>query len=608
MFMRLVILLQVLFLSHLLWSQCSPTNTSCATATPLTVNASCTPGSTCGGDVLPSGLSTACTLFNVPNPGVWYSFVASASEMNIYLNNVAPLACFNRVLVFEGACGSLTEVDCIESTPINSTADMFIGLNTLTPGNTYSIFVGHRVNGCTVDFNFCISVSTAGVSNDDPCDANPLSLNVPCTFSSFLNNGATASPGIPAPGCAGYVGEDVWFSLTVPSSGEVEVDFDSGIITDAGAAAYNGTCSSLSLIACDDNSSNNGNMPLLLLSGLTPGETIWIRVWENGGDVSGTFDICATDPSATPVNDDPCDAQNISVNATCEFDTYTNVGATNTIGAPAPGCGNYIGSDVWFSLTVPTSGNVQVDVSGIVMVDPDAAAYSGSCGSLTLLDCNDYAVFTAPFNPTLTLIGLTPGETIWIRVWDYGNDSNGSFEICATELAACDPTNEICANAIPLTVGAACVNGSTCGGGSVESFSCDPGSQNEAVWYSFTATQTEMLLTASTTQIGGCAIVTSVFSGTCGSLTEIDCNNDVDDNSAIALTGLTVGTSYYIQVSFSAGSPCAAFIDFCIAVEESPCLGDGSNNTCADSDPFCTGAVYTYCHNTGIPSSGALGC
>ena len=143
--------------------------------------------------------------------------------------------------------------------------------------------------------------------------------------------------------------------MTVPVSGEVEVDFDVGTITDGGAAAYSGICSSLSLISCDDNSSDNGNMPLLSLSGLVPGETIWIRVWENGGDVSGIFDICATDPSATPDNDDPCDAQSINVNSTCQFETFTNIGATNTIGAPAPGCANYQGSDVWFSFTVPLS-------------------------------------------------------------------------------------------------------------------------------------------------------------------------------------------------------------------------------------------------------------
>ena len=439
--MRIIVIFLLLFTPYFLSGQCSQTNTSSATATPLTINATCESGSTCNGANLPAGTATSCTLFNVPNPGVWYSFVATDAEMNVIVDNVSPLACFNRVLVFEGACGALTEVGCAQSTPLNSTDGLFIGLTTLVPGNTYTIFIGHRTNACgAFYFNFCVSVTTAGVSNDEPCDATEISLNVPCTFSSFLNNGASASLGIPDPLCANYVNDDVWFSLTVPASGEVEVDFDSGGITDGGAAAYEGICSSLFLIACDDNSSSNGNMPLLSLSGQTPGATIWIRVWENGGDVSGSFDICATDPSATPSNDDPCDAENIAVNTSCVFETFTNEGATNTVGAPAPGCANYQGSDVWFSFTVPASGNVQVDVSEIGMDDPDAAAYSGSCGALTLIACEDGTAVN-DWNPTLTLIGLTPGETIWIRVWSYGNVVNGSFELCATELAACDPTN-----------------------------------------------------------------------------------------------------------------------------------------------------------------------
>ena len=605
--MRITVFLFAIFCSSLLRGQCTQTNTSCAAATALTVDASCISESTCDGLPL-SGGTTTCTLAGVPNRGVWYTFVATATDMNIVVNT-EDAACFNRVIVFEGSCGALTEVGCSQSNPLNSTDSFFLDFTTLVIGNTYTIFVGHRLNGCgDLYYDFCISVNTStGVVNDDPCDAVSLGINVPCTFENFLNFGATASTGITDPGCANYVGGDVWFSATAPASGELEFDFDAGTISDGGAAAYSGTCSALSLISCDDNSSTDDDMPLLSLNGLTPGETIWIRVWENGGDVSGSFDICATDPSVTPSNDDPCDAQSISVNTTCQFETFTNDGATSSVGPPAPGCANYQGSDVWFSLTVPGSGNVEVDVSEIGMDDPDAAAYSGTCGSLILIDCDDGP---APdFNPTLTLIGLTPGETIWIRVWSYGNVQNGTFEICATELAACDPTNPTCADAISLTVGASCINGSTCGGGAVQSFSCDPSNQhNEAVWYSFVATQTEMLVTGSTSS-SSCSFAISTFSGSCGSLTEVGCNYDNSINAALPLSNLTVGSTYFVQVSYTANvGSCDAFIDFCLSVEESPCLGNGSNNTCADADPFCTGSVYTYCNNTGIPSSGPMGC
>ena len=50
--------------------------------------------------------------------------------------------------------------------------------------------------------------------------------------------------------------------------------------------------------------------------------------------------------------------------------------------------------------------------------------------------------------PQFNLFGLTPGSTIWIRVWEFGNDNNGDFQICATvgnPPAGCNVTNLSCA-------------------------------------------------------------------------------------------------------------------------------------------------------------------
>ena len=57
-------------------------------------------------------------------------------------------------------------------------------------------------------------------------------------------------------------------------------------------AVYSGNCGSLTLLQCDTDSSTNGLMPYLNLTGLTPGTTIFIRFWESGNDVFGTFSIC----------------------------------------------------------------------------------------------------------------------------------------------------------------------------------------------------------------------------------------------------------------------------------------------------------------------------
>src|SRR5438552_162262 len=110
-------------------------------------------------------------------------------------------------------------------------------------------------------------------ANDNPCNATPLALGATCNYTTYNNNGATNTTGVPAPGCANYSGGDVWFTVTVPASGAVTVDAIQGTMTDGGMAFYTGTCGSLTLLACDDDNSNNGLMPLLNASGLTPGST-----------------------------------------------------------------------------------------------------------------------------------------------------------------------------------------------------------------------------------------------------------------------------------------------------------------------------------------------
>ena len=129
-------------------------------------------------------------------------------------------------------------------------------------------------------------------SNDECSGAIPLTVGTSCSFTQYTNASATASSGIPAPGCASYSGGDVWFSVVVPASGRLIIDTQTGSVTDGGMAIYSGTCGSLSLIECDDDDSNNGLMPFIDKSGLTVGATIYIRFWEYSNDNNGTFSIC----------------------------------------------------------------------------------------------------------------------------------------------------------------------------------------------------------------------------------------------------------------------------------------------------------------------------
>jgi hypothetical protein len=196
---------------------------------------------------------------------------------------------------------------------------------------------------------------------------------------------------------------------------------------------------------------------------------------------------CGGGGGTPPANDDPCSAIALPVNSTCTNTTGTNVDATSSVGVPAPGCANYNGGDVWFTVTVPGSGNVQIDVSDAGgFTDGGMATYTGSCGSLSLLSCDDDGG-TGLF-PQIQETGLAPGSTVWVRVWEYGNDNFGDFNICATDAGA-STANQDCNTATPIC-GTNAFSGNSSGGGIQELTASNQGclsTEHESSWYTFTA-------------------------------------------------------------------------------------------------------------------------
>ena len=118
------------------------------------------------------------------------------------------------------------------------------------------------------------------------------------------NMGATASQiantTIPAPTCGSYSGGDVWYSIVVPASGNITVETNSnegGLIMDTVMQVYSGTCEALVNVECDDDDSDDGLFSKISLVDRTPGELLYVRVFEYGNDVFGTFKIAAYDAS-----------------------------------------------------------------------------------------------------------------------------------------------------------------------------------------------------------------------------------------------------------------------------------------------------------------------
>jgi len=166
---------------------------------------------------------------------------------------------------------------------------------------------------------------------------------------------------VPAPGCANYLGSDVWFQVTVPTGGSLVIDTQTGVMTDGGIAIYSGTCTGLTLINCNDDSSPNGLMPLISANGLTPGSTIWVRVWEYGNNNNGTFGICVRIP-APPGPGGICSL----ANPFCTSNTYTFPNSTNQPslgGVGIYGCLLTTPNPVWYYMQVQSAGNITIGIS-----------------------------------------------------------------------------------------------------------------------------------------------------------------------------------------------------------------------------------------------------
>ena len=154
----------------------------------------------------------------------------------------------------------------------------------------------------------------------------------------------------------------------------------------------------------------------------------------------------------------PCQATQLTVGATCSFSTFNNSTFTDS-NIPAPPCGDYdLGNteDVWFYFVVPAKGNVTIEggePSG-GLSDICFAVYSGNvCSNITLLVCDDDLISTVETMPKISLFNRTPGEVLWLRVWDFEGNNTGDFNVCVTSSTSYELDSAVTSSTIPLCTG-----------------------------------------------------------------------------------------------------------------------------------------------------------
>ena len=127
--------------------------------------------------------------------------------------------------------------------------------------------------------------------------------------------------------------------------------------------------------------------------------------------------------------DNPDIALPLIVNDAAGYQTYSNVGMTTTTNEVDPGCALFTENDIWFYVDVPSGVTlIEFDTQTGSITDAGMAIYRGTIGSLTLIECDDDDALDG-LMPYIYRDDLIPGERIYIRVWEYGGGTTGTFNI-----------------------------------------------------------------------------------------------------------------------------------------------------------------------------------
>ncbi len=406
---------------------CTGTNGTPVALTPQANAAACSSpvsATTVGATQSSTNCSSTAT-----NDDVWFVFTAGATTQTVRFENVVAVTgtVASMGMDLYTTCGG-TNTNCNTAITLTSGAGQ-ANLTGLTAGTQYFLRVWTTGTSNSATFNICIINPPPPPTNDDPCGAVSLTPGSggACSFATYTNASATSTTGPPAPGCASFLGGDVWFSVVVPASGALIINTSVvGTLSDGGMALYSSsdnTCTgTFTLIECDDDDSPNGSMPFISRSGLTPGSTVFVRFWEYSNDNNGFFGICVTEPSS---NDNCAGATSLSVSPSNTCTTLLSGQSTVYATQSVAGCSGTADDDIWYSF-VATDATHVITLSGVTPTTTMVTqVYSGTCGSLTSLACST--------TNTTSVSGLTIGQTYYIRVHTSGlSGTYATFDICIT--------------------------------------------------------------------------------------------------------------------------------------------------------------------------------
>jgi hypothetical protein len=470
---------------------------------------------------------------------LWYSFTATDTAHLVAVDGGGAFQ------VFSGTCAALTSVHCSSGALVPATEiERVEKVAGLVPGNTYFL----RVYSSSGNTNLMsIRISTL-VPNDECVGAIELPIEESLEFELQQDNGIMSATPSMAPCISTSASKDIWYKFTATSNIHTILSYVSNAITTGGLMfqLFSGDCGSLTSIACYDHSSSLTIAKPYTYSNFVPGNTYYIRQF--GSVRNNGIKILRG-----PANDDITGAAEIRpVPAAINPISYHNFGASRRFGKVCTNSSVQMDHDVWFyfvaqnaSHTVTTNANNSFWDEQTIISYRIEAFRGFAPDSLTLasklISCN---------TNSMTINGLTAGDTVYLRVASLGPNSTNIFSIrLNNSLSIDEPANAALLSrkdVFELSVTTAGATQSMPPGCVINDFPDDD------IWFRFAAAADIKRIVAINESID---ITMQLFSGTPGNLTPVKCSNNI----MVLPDNLVNGTTYYLRTYSKVNGQAATF-------------------------------------------------
>lgn len=295
-------------------------------------------------------------------------------------------------------------------------------------------------------------------------------------------------------------------------------------------------------------------------------------------------------------NDICANAMPILTGNTCVTQSNRNA----VFDGPLPACIEKPVASMWYSWQADFSGtavvHTQADFNDVVNV------FTGDCSNPQVQVCDNYDEHG--FTGEATRFPVTLGQQYFLRVCGreggFGaSRGNLCVRIEQENTTPATPANDLCNNAIPLTIDAPCVNGNNLHAAT----DAPQPSLNELaradIWYQFTApvlAPGEALEFRSNADFSD---IITLYEGDCNNLTEVEGNHK---GARLLLDQVQAGHAYFIQVSGNfatvQGNLCAQVVKF---QENAP-----TNDLCVNAAELTLDAACQSASNVGAGFSGRI--